>query len=122
MLTLNKSSSSRSAGVSVNKVILVGYIGRNRMVHPFESNQVIETMENMRKSFLAHYESVLARYSWEPVLATVECAYAWLLNWAIPDAQHSMPISRCFKAHKRESQKSPRHFFSALKLNMRNAP
>jgi hypothetical protein len=122
MLTLNKSSSARSAGVSVNKVILVGNIGRNRMVNPFGSNQVIETIENMRQSFLAHYESVLARYSWKPILATVECAYAWLLNWAIPDAQHSMPISRCFKAHKRESQKCPRHFFSAQKLNMRNAP
>jgi hypothetical protein len=102
MLTWNESSSSRSADVSVNKVI--------------------EAMESMRKSYFAHCASFLARYSWEPVRATIECAYAWLLNWANPEAQHSMPISRCFKAHKRESQKSPRHFFSAQKLNMRNAP
>jgi hypothetical protein len=119
MLTWNESSSSRSAGVNVNKVILVGSIRRNSLLSPFDS---LEPMENMRKSFLAHYASVLARYSWEPVLATDECAYAWLLNWAIPDAQHSMPITRCFKAHKRESQKSSRHFFSTQKLNMRNAP
>lgn len=102
MLTWNESSSSRSADVSVNKVI--------------------EAMESMRKSYFAHCASFLARYSWEHVRATVECAYAWLLNWAIPDTQHRMPISLGYKANKPESQKCTRHFFSAQKLNMRNAP
>ena len=119
MLTWNESTSTRPIGVSFNKVTLVSNIRGNRLLFPFAS---LEAMENIRKSVLAHYESFLSRYRGEPVRATVECAYAWLLNWFIPVDQLSMPISLGFKANKLESQKCPRHFFSAQKLNMRNAP
>ena len=95
MLTWDEASSSRPTGLSANKVV--------------------EAMQSM-------YESFLPRCTLEPVYATVECVYAWLLNWAKQHVQHSKPITRDNENNKAVRFERPRHFFSALKLNMRNAP
>lgn len=115
MLTLDESSSSRPRGTSVSKVIIVPPIGRNNLVISYGRDSVREAMESLYKSFLP-----LCRL--EPVYSTVGCAYAWLLHWAMQRVENRKPISPEHKTNKTGSQERPRHFFSAQKLNMRNAP
>jgi hypothetical protein len=115
MLTWDDSSSSRPRGVSVNKVIIVPPIGRTDLVIPFCRESVLEAMKSLYKSFLFPCRL-------EPVYATVGCAYAWLLCWVMLDVENRKPISPEHKANKAGSLERPRHFFSAQKLNMRNAP
>jgi hypothetical protein len=75
----------------------------------------LESMKNL-------YDSFLARCSLEPVYVTVGCAYGWLLHWAMQRVENRKPITPEHKTKKAGSLERPRHFFSAQKLNMRNAP
>lgn len=115
MLTWDESSSSRHMGTKANKVMITDPIVRNGMMAPFDSHKIVKTM-------ISIYESFLAGYTLEPIYAAIECAYAWILNWTMQYVQHSKPISQSDKMRKALRFERPRHFFSAQKLNMRNAP
>ncbi len=99
MLTLDEYASSRPTDASVNKVILV---------RPSVSD--LQAMEFLR---------IFLR---EPEYDTFGCASAWLLHWAMQHVQNRKPISPEHKTNKAGSFERPQHFFSAKKLDMRNAP
>jgi hypothetical protein len=115
MLTWDESASSTTRGASVNKVIMVPPIQRNSMVVPFNRDKTLKTMESL-------YESFVRRCLESPVSLTVGCAYEWLLNLFIEHTKPQQPITPEHKTKKAGSLERPRHFFSAQKLNMRNAP
>ena len=115
MLTWDESSSSTPRGASVNKVIIVPSIERNSMVVPFDRDKILATMKSL-------YESFLTRCVIEPIYVTVRCAYEWLLNMFIEHTKPQQPLTPEHKTNKAGSLERPRHFFSAQKLNMRNAP
>ncbi|WP_089952677.1 hypothetical protein [Limnohabitans sp. 2KL-3] len=115
MSTLDESASSRPRSTSVNKVIIVPPIERNAMVVPFDRVKMLEVMKSL-------YESLVRRCVAEPVYVTVGCAYEWLLNLFIEHTKPQQSISPEHKTKKAGSLERPRHFFSAQKLNMRNAP
>ena len=115
MLTWDEPSSNRSIAAKANKVMITDPVVRNGMLVPFDSHKIVKTMKSI-------YESFLAGCTLEPIYTAVECAYAWLLNWTIQYVQHSKPISQSNKMRKALRFERPRHFFSAQKLNMRNAP
>lgn len=115
MLTWDEFPSSRPRGTSVNKVIIVGPIGDNSKQVPFDENKRPVALKSL-------YESFLARLAPQPVYAAVSCAYAWLLNWVMQHAQSRPPVTPEHKTHRGGDYERPQHFFSASKLNMRNAP
>lgn len=114
MLTWDESTASTTRDASVNKVIIVPPIGRGAMVTYFDRVKMLEVM--------SLYESVLTRCVPEPVYVTVRCVYEWLLNLFIEHTKPQQPITPEHKTQKAGSLERPRHFFSAQKLNMRNAP
>lgn len=115
MLTWDESTASTTRGTSVNKIIIVPPIERNAMVDPFDRVKMLEVMRSL-------YESLVRRCVTEPVYVTVRCAYEWLLNLFIELTKPQQPIAPEHKTKKAGSLERPRHFFSAQKLNMRNAP
>ncbi|MGV0983438.1 MAG: hypothetical protein ACOYB2_02720 [Limnohabitans sp.] len=115
MLTWDESSCSTPRSASVNKAIIASPIERDSMVVPFNRDKILATMKSL-------YESFLTRCVAEPVYETVRCAYEWLLNLVIEHTKPQQPITPEHKTKKSGSLERPRHFFSAQKLNMRNAP
>lgn len=115
MLTWDESTSSTTRDASVNKVIIVPPIERNAMVVPFNQVKMLEVMRSL-------YVSLVRRCVAEPVYVTVGCAYEWLLNLFSEHIKPQQPITPEHKTKKAGSLERPRHFFSAQKLNMRNAP
>jgi hypothetical protein len=115
MLTWDESSSTTPRSTSVNKVIIVSPIERDSMVVPFNRDKMLENMKSL-------YESFLARCVAEPLYVTVRCAYEWLLKLVIERTKPQQPVTPEHKTNKAGSHERPRHFFSAQKLNMRNAP
>ena len=106
MLTWDESSSTAPRSASVNKVIIVS---------PIERDKMFATMKSL-------YESFLTRCVVEPLYVSVRCAYEWLLKLVIEHTKPQQPITPENKTNKAGSHERPRHFFSAHKLNMRNAP
>ena len=106
MLTWVESSSTAPRSSSVNTVIIVS---------PIERDEMFATMKSL-------YESFLARCVVEPLYVSVRCAYEWLLKLVIEHTKPQQPITPENKTNKAGSHERPRHFFSAQKLNMRNAP
>ncbi len=115
MLTWDESSSSTTRDASVNKLIIVPPIERYAMAVPFDRVKMLEAMKSL-------YESLIRRCVAEPVYVTIRCAYEWLLNLFIEHTKPQQPITPEHKTKKAGSLERPRHFFSAQKLNMRNAP
>lgn len=100
MLTWNECSSSRPRGKRSKSGIDVN------LVVPFDLHMVVDYIGR----------------TLEPMYTAVGCVYAWSLNWAKQALQHRTPISQGHKANKAAHRECPLHFFSAQKLNMRNAP
>jgi hypothetical protein len=94
---------------------MVPPIQRNIMVVPFNRDKTLKTIEIL-------YESCVRRCLESPVSLTVGCAYEWPLNLFIEHTKPQQPITPEHKTKKAGSLERPRHFFSAQKLNMRNAP
>ncbi len=85
------------------------------MLVPFDGNMMEDTMFSL-------YSPVLSRCRTEVSCVTARCIYEWLFSWMFQQPPIQQPFTPEQKTANAGRFDRPRHFFSAQKLNMRNAP